>query len=98
MDTLGNIFYVGLLGYSHWLMSISITQLNDHYISLDKSIYATSVVSKYLYTSTIKENSNFLKTNLPHDMIFTNKLLPVMNNCNCCIESTTFASELVSDN
>ena len=42
------------LGYTHWFMSISISQLKDHSISVDKSRYATSVVSKYLETETIK--------------------------------------------
>ena len=32
--------------------------------------FATSVVAKYLDTSTIKENSKFHKTTLPYNMIF----------------------------
>ena len=37
---------------------------------MDKSIYATSVVGKYLETAAIKETSNFHQTKLPHDIIF----------------------------
>ena len=32
VDTLGNILHVKLLEYSHWFMSIRISQLKDHYI------------------------------------------------------------------
>ena len=52
-------------------MYISILQLKDRYISVDKARYATYVVAKCLDTATIKENSKFHKTTLPHDMIFT---------------------------
>ena len=34
-------------------------------------MYDTSVVEKYLATSTIKENSKFYKTTLPNDIILT---------------------------
>ena len=37
---------------------------------MGKTIYATAVVSKYLDTATIKENSKFHQTTLPHDMVF----------------------------
>ena len=54
-------------------MSIIISQLKHHSISVDLDRYDTSVVEKYFDTSTIKENSKFHKTTLPHDMIFTKK-------------------------
>ena len=38
---------------------------------MDQARYATSVVAKYSYTSTIKENSKFHKIALHNDMIFT---------------------------
>ena len=38
---------------------------------MDQAGYATSVVVNYIYTITIKYNSKFYKTTLPHDMIFT---------------------------
>ena len=52
-------------------MSIGISQINHHYVSLDQARYATSVFATYLDTSTIKENSRFHKTTLTPDMIFT---------------------------
>ena len=52
-------------------MFISILQLKDHYMSVYQARYATSVISKYLDTATIKENPKFHKTTLPHDMMFT---------------------------
>ena len=54
MDTLVKIFNVIFLGYSHWFISIRISQLKYDSISVDKYIYATYVVAKYLDTSKIK--------------------------------------------
>ena len=39
VDTLGKIFHVNFLGYTHWFMSIRIYQLKDHSISVDQAIY-----------------------------------------------------------
>ena len=52
-------------------MSIRILQLKYHSILVDQACYDTSVVAKYLDTATIKDNSKFHKTTLPHDIIFT---------------------------
>ena len=71
MDTLGNLFHVNFLGYAHWLMSIIISQMKDHSISVDQAIYSTYAVSKYLDTAKIKASKKFYKTTLPSDMIFT---------------------------
>ena len=71
VDTLRNRLHVNVLGYAHWFMSIRISQLEDHYISVDKGRYDISAVAKYLDTVTIKENPKFCKITLPHDMIFT---------------------------
>ena len=71
MDKLVKIFHVNFLGYTHWFISIIISQLKDHSMSVDHARYATSVVAKYLDTATIKQNSKFHKTALPHHMIFT---------------------------
>ena len=46
VETLGEIFHVTFLRYAHWFMSIRISQLKDHSSSVDKAIYATSVVAK----------------------------------------------------
>ena len=68
--TFGKIFHVNFLGYVHWFMSIRISQLNDHSISMDQARYATSIVSKYLDTATVKVSKTFYKTTFPADMIF----------------------------
>ena len=47
VDTLGKRFHVTFLGYAHWSMSIRISQLKDHSISVYQARYATSIVSKY---------------------------------------------------
>ena len=52
-------------------MSIRISQLKDHSISVDQARYATSIVAKYLDTDTVKVSNKFYKTTLPADMIFT---------------------------
>ena len=70
MDTLGKRFHVNFLGYSHWFMSIRISQMKDHSISVDQSRYATSIVAKYLDTATVKVSKRFYKTTFPADMIF----------------------------
>ena len=51
-------------------MSIRISQLNDHYISVYQARYATSIVEKYLDTTTVKVSNKFYKKKLPSDMIF----------------------------
>ena len=61
---------MNFLGYAHWFMSIRISQLKDHSISVDQARYATSVVTKYLYTATVKVSNKFYKTAMPADMIF----------------------------
>ena len=70
-DTLGKIFHVNFLGYSHWFMQIRICQLKDHSISVEQARYATSIVAKYLYTATVKVSKCFDKTTLTAEMIFT---------------------------
>ena len=52
-------------------MSIRISQLKYHSISVDQARYATSIVAKYLYTVTVKVSKKFYKTTLPAEMIFT---------------------------
>ena len=53
VDTLGKRFHVNFLGYAHWFMSIRISQMKDHSISVDQARYATSIVAKYLDTATV---------------------------------------------
>ena len=45
--------------------------MKDHSISVDQSIYATSIVEKYLNTTTVKSSKRFYNTTLTSDMIFT---------------------------
>ena len=47
------------------------SQMRDHYISVDQAIDATSIVEKYLDTATVKAGTNFYKTTFPSDVIFT---------------------------
>ena len=54
VDTLGNIFHVNLLLFTHWFMSIGISHIKDYSISVYQYRYATSDVSKYLDTGVIK--------------------------------------------
>ena len=71
VDTLGNILHVNFLVYAHWFMSIKISQMNDHSISVHQDRYATSIVAKYLDTATVKASTKFYKNTFPYDMIFT---------------------------
>ena len=70
-DTLRKRLHVNFMGYAHWFMSIRISQLKDHSISVDQARYATSIVEKYLDTATVKVSNKFYKKALPDDMIFT---------------------------
>ena len=71
VDTLGKRFHVNFLGYSHWFISIRISQMKDHSIYVDQARYATSVVEKYLDTATVKTSKKFYKTTLTSYIIFT---------------------------
>ena len=71
VDTLGKRFHVNFLGFSHWFMSIIISQLKDHYISVDQARYATYIFAKYLDTATVKVRNKFYMTTLSADIIFT---------------------------
>ena len=70
VDTLGKRFHVNFLGYSHWFMSISITQMKDHSIYMYQDRYDTSIVAKSLYTATFKVITKNYKTTLPAATIF----------------------------
>ena len=71
MDTLEKRFHVNFLGYAHWFMSIRISQMKDHSISVDQARYANSGIAKYLDTARVKASTKFYKTTLPSDIIFT---------------------------
>ena len=45
--------------------------VEGHSISVDQARYATYIVTKYLYTATVKFSNEFYKTTLPADIIFT---------------------------
>ena len=61
VDNLGNIAHTNILGYAHWFMSIRISQMKDHSISVDQARYATSIVAKYLDTATVTVRKKFDK-------------------------------------
>ena len=45
--------------------------MKDHSISVDQARYTTSIVAKYLDTTTVKVSKKFYKTTLPSDMVLT---------------------------
>ena len=59
METIGNIFHVKFLVYAHWFMSIRISKMKDHSISVHQDIYAPSIVDKYLDTAAVKTSTKF---------------------------------------
>ena len=59
VDALGKRLHVNFLGYAHWFMSIRISQLKEHSISVDQARYATSIVAKYLDTATVRVAQSF---------------------------------------
>ena len=72
VGTLEYIFHVKLFLFAHWFMSISISHLKYHSISVDQARYDNSVVSKYLDAGIVKKSTKFYKTTLTSDMIFKN--------------------------
>ena len=62
---------MNFLGYADWFMSIRISLMKYHSISVDQARYATSIVAKYLDTATVKVSTNFYKTTLTADVILT---------------------------
>ena len=46
VDNLGKIFHVNFLGYAHWFMSIKISRMKDHFVSVDQARYTTSIVAR----------------------------------------------------
>ena len=52
-------------------MSIRISQIKDHSISVDQARYATYIVKKYLNTATVKASTKFYNTTLSSHIIFT---------------------------
>ena len=71
MDAVGKRFHVEFLKYAHWFMSIRISQMKDHSISVDWARYYTSIVDKYSDTATVKTRTKFYNTTFPSDIIFT---------------------------
>ena len=69
--TLRKILHVNFLGYSNWFISIRISQMNDHSVSMDQARYDTYIVAKYLDNAIVKAGTKFYKTTLPSDIIFT---------------------------
>ena len=63
VDNFGKRFNVNFLGYAHWFMSIRISQLRYHSISVDQARYATSIVAKYFDTAKVKVSIKFIR---PH--------------------------------
>ena len=61
VDNLGKILHLNFLGYAHWSMSIRISQMKDHSISVYQARYSTSVVVKYFYTATVKASKRFIR-------------------------------------
>ena len=59
--TLGKIFHMKFLGFAHWFMSIRISHIKDHSISVYLARYNTVAVAKYLDNSTLKTSGKFYK-------------------------------------
>ena len=71
VDALEKMFHVNFLVYAHWFMSIIISLIKDHSISVDQARYDNYIVAKYLDNSTVKTSKKFYKATLTSDMIFT---------------------------
>ena len=61
VDALVRICHVNFLGFSHWFMSIRISQLRYQLISVDQDRYATAVVAKYIDNTTVNNSKIFIR-------------------------------------
>ena len=92
VGTLGKRLHVNSFVYAHWFMSIRISQLIGHSLSVDQDRYATSIVAKYLDTATVKVIKKFYKTKLPY--LQNNICLPEMNKLRSSLGNIIFTTEL----
>ena len=44
--------------------------MKDHFISVYQNRYTTSIVAKYLDTTTVNTSKTFYKSTFPYDMMF----------------------------
>ena len=61
VDTLGKRLHVNFLGYAHWFMSIRISHLKDHSISVDQARYATSIVANTWILPQLRQATSFIR-------------------------------------
>ena len=80
VETLGKIFHVNFLGYEHWFVSIRISQMTGHSISVDQAKYDTSIVKNTWIMPQLIQVQSFTIP-LCHLILFSPKLmhLPVMS-------------------
>ena len=62
---------MSFLGCARWFMSISISKMKDHSISVYQAINAAFVVDKYLDTATVNTSKKFYTTTFLSDITFT---------------------------
>ena len=62
VDTLRKRFHAKFLEYVNWFISIRISQMEDHSISVYQARYATFIVAEYIDTATVNTSINFYKT------------------------------------
>ena len=98
MDSLGKIFHVKLLGYAYWFMSIRISKMMGHSISVDQAIYATSILDKYLETVTVKKRTKFYNP-LFHLILSSPRMMniTVMSKLRSWLGNSTFTTDIVLD-
>ena len=71
LDTLGKRFHMNFLVSAHWFMSIRISHMKYHSISVYQDRYDTSILYKYLYTSIVNKSIKFYKITITYYKIFT---------------------------
>ena len=70
VDAPGKRFHVRFLGCENWFMSIRISKIKDHFISVDQARYANYIMDNYIGTATVNASTKFYKNTLSSDMIF----------------------------
>ena len=80
VDTLRKILQVTFLRFSHWFMSIRISHMKYHYISVDEARYATTIVANPCILTQLRQIQSFTRPHY-HMIWYLQKMihLPVMN-------------------
>ena len=79
-------------------MSISISYIKDHSISVDQARYAASIVAKYIYNSTAKKSTKFIRPIFYHIILTKDDVSTSDEQVDNLTRVSIFTTDIVLDN